>query len=105
MLTSLSRFVDFGSLPCFTGIWEFATTQARRDVLQNAYTQFVSTYTADLGFPGPYVQVRMYLDDDFSSHPGMILADPTGNFITMDFPPSRLFIQRSFVWPIDYSIL
>ncbi|KAI0696241.1 hypothetical protein BC835DRAFT_1414356 [Cytidiella melzeri] len=25
------EFVDFGSLPCFVGIWEFATTQARRD--------------------------------------------------------------------------
>jgi hypothetical protein len=95
MLISSSRFIDFGSLPCFTGIWEFATTQARRDELQSAYTQFVATYTADLGFPGPYVQARSDLDSAFAGplkFPGMGIPGPNNNYIRIYFPASKFLV-------------
>jgi hypothetical protein len=83
--------VDFASVPTFTGIWEFATTQARRNVLQQAYAQFVQLYTADLSLPGPYVQARSSDNVDPSKQAGMTVGDGNGH-ITIDFPTSEPFV-------------
>lgn len=91
MLTLPFRFVDFASLPCFTGIWEFATTPARRNALQQAYAQFVKLYTADLTLPGPYLQARDTDNVDATKQAGMTVGSSSG-YLYVDFPTSKLFV-------------
>ncbi|KAI0088021.1 MAC/Perforin domain-containing protein [Irpex rosettiformis] len=56
------EFVDFGSSPCFIGIWELASTEKRRNDLEAAYKQYVKDYKANLELPGPYLRVRRTTD-------------------------------------------
>ena len=58
LLLIIPRFVDFGSSPCFLGLWELASTTARVNQLKEAYAQFVKLYSADLSLPGPYLEAR-----------------------------------------------
>ncbi|KAI0696461.1 MAC/Perforin domain-containing protein [Cytidiella melzeri] len=84
------EFVDFGSLPCFVGIWEFATSQARRDELQRAYAQFVTLYTQDLSMPGPYLHAR--LSDNFDDNKDACLSvgtDGESGHVVLKFPTTR----------------
>ncbi|KAI0683226.1 hypothetical protein BC835DRAFT_1423503 [Cytidiella melzeri] len=53
------EFVEFGSLPCFQGIWELAPTRERRQELQEAFPVYVKLYSRDLQLPGPYVEARL----------------------------------------------
>ncbi|KAI0341969.1 hypothetical protein BDW22DRAFT_223056 [Trametopsis cervina] len=41
------EFVEFGSEPCFSGIWELASTKERQETLKNAYPTFVRQYSHD----------------------------------------------------------
>ncbi|KAI0682376.1 hypothetical protein BC835DRAFT_1424502 [Cytidiella melzeri] len=79
-------FVDFGPLPCFVGIWELATTQARRDALQTAYTQFTTYYTQDLSLPGPYLHARQ--SEDFDGEEDAFMGIGIGH-IVIKFPATR----------------
>ncbi|KAI0684450.1 MAC/Perforin domain-containing protein [Cytidiella melzeri] len=78
-------FVDFGSLPCFTGLWEFASTPERRDVLQKAYAQFVTLYAQDLTAHGPFLRARLTQDFDSSKSADVTVVD-IGHFIKYNFP-------------------
>ncbi|KAI0684449.1 hypothetical protein BC835DRAFT_1422312 [Cytidiella melzeri] len=80
-------FVDFGSLPCLTGLWEFASTPERREVLQKAYAQFVTLYAQDLIVPGPFLRARLTGDNDESKD--AYASDDGGNFINYKFPANR----------------
>ncbi|KAI0684447.1 hypothetical protein BC835DRAFT_1310575 [Cytidiella melzeri] len=81
------EFVEFGSLPCLTGLWEFASTPARRDVLQKAYAQFVTLYGQDLTLPGPFLRARLTGDNDESKD--AYASVDGGNFINYKFPANR----------------
>ncbi|KAI0690009.1 hypothetical protein BC835DRAFT_1308110 [Cytidiella melzeri] len=56
------EFVDFGSFPCLIGLWDFASTPDRCNVLREAYKTYVATYTPDLGITGPYIWARISYD-------------------------------------------
>lgn len=88
ILTSTSRFVDFGSLPAFVGIWELASTPARRNTLQQAYAQFVQLYTADLSLPGPYLHARLTDAIDPSKEATIAVGD-VGHYVAFYFPASK----------------
>ncbi|KAI0690007.1 hypothetical protein BC835DRAFT_1418097 [Cytidiella melzeri] len=81
------EFVDFGSLPCLTGLWEFASTPERRDILQEAYTDFVTRYAQDLTLPGPFLRARI-TQDMAASLTASILVDD-GGYINYEFPGNR----------------
>ncbi|KAI0091170.1 hypothetical protein BDY19DRAFT_686686 [Irpex rosettiformis] len=84
------EFVDFGSLPCFVGLWEFASTQARRDALKNAYAQFVKLYTADLTLPGPYLEARSTTNfDDSKNAPISVGSTGYEGNIIIKYPVAR----------------
>ncbi|KAI0091169.1 hypothetical protein BDY19DRAFT_934228 [Irpex rosettiformis] len=84
------EFVDFGSLPCFVGLWEFASTQARRDALKNAYAQFVKLYTADLTLPGPYLEARLTTNfDDSKNAPISVGSTGYEGHIIIKYPTTR----------------
>ncbi|KAI0685508.1 hypothetical protein BC835DRAFT_1421152 [Cytidiella melzeri] len=77
------EFVDFGT-NCLTGLWEFASTQARRDVLEKAYGQYVTLYTKDLGVPGPFLKARRTEDYDDSKEAYAKAGD--NSYVTYKFP-------------------
>ncbi|KAI0685525.1 hypothetical protein BC835DRAFT_516999 [Cytidiella melzeri] len=81
------EFVDFGSLPCFTGLWEFASTPERRTALQQAYTQFVMLYAQDLTVPGPFLRARLTQDVN-DSQDAFVKLDG-GGIVTYTFPRNR----------------
>ncbi|KAI0685524.1 hypothetical protein BC835DRAFT_1421168 [Cytidiella melzeri] len=80
-------FVEFGSLPCLTGLWELASTPERRGVLQKAYAQFVTLYTQDLAIPGPFLRARLTQDFDSSKVASMTIDG--GSYINYQFPSNR----------------
>ncbi len=84
------RFVDFGSLPCFIGIWEFASTQERRDTLKTAFAQFVKLYTQDLSLSGPYLHARSN-NSLLDTNRAQISVGSTGKagFMTIHSPPGK----------------
>ncbi|KAF9030960.1 hypothetical protein BDZ89DRAFT_1132088 [Hymenopellis radicata] len=84
------EFVDFGSLPSFTGLWEFASTPARRDVLQQAYTTFIKLYAKDLTLPGPFVRARFTQALDTSKTASMSVAPNHSGHINLTFPANRV---------------
>jgi hypothetical protein len=90
MLMLSFRFVDFGPAPIFIGIWEFATTQARRTVLQQAYAKFVQLYTADLTLPGPYLQARN--TSNFNDRQISMSVGSPSTIMVADFPMRKLFV-------------
>jgi hypothetical protein len=91
MLTLLFRFVDFGPTPIFVGIWEFATTQARRTQLQQAFPKFVQLYAADLSIPGPYLQARNTKNFNDNRRVWMNVRN-SNTIVVADFPMRKLFV-------------
>jgi hypothetical protein len=83
------RFVDFGSKPCFVGLWELATKPERRKVLQDAYTVFVNTYATDLELPGPYLRARFTANIDEAKTAYMSINRNT-QYLHLNFPRSKL---------------
>ncbi|KAI0766732.1 hypothetical protein BC629DRAFT_1596249 [Irpex lacteus] len=57
------EFVDFGSLPCFVGLWELTTNQTRQKQLKDGYAQFVKLYTQICRF-----LVRTWKPVDMKAH-------------------------------------
>ncbi|KAI0341931.1 hypothetical protein BDW22DRAFT_219508 [Trametopsis cervina] len=82
------EFVDFGSDPCFTGLWEFASTPERQQTLKNAYPQFIKLYSKDLELPGPYLEARLTSTFDDSQNAYISLKDNTGH-VTLKYPPGE----------------
>jgi hypothetical protein len=85
------RFVEFGSMPCFVGLWELATQPDRRKVLQDAYTVFVNTYTQDLELPGPYLRARFTTNIDETKNAYMSIKQHSAH-VYLNFPRSKLII-------------
>ncbi|KAI0812731.1 MAC/Perforin domain-containing protein [Irpex lacteus] len=79
------EFVDFGSSPCLVGLWELASTPARRDELEKAYAQYVEEYKADLEMPGPYLKARLTTD---IVEAGAAISYALGS-VSLRFPTSR----------------
>ncbi|KAI0689992.1 hypothetical protein BC835DRAFT_210307 [Cytidiella melzeri] len=87
-ITAYPEFIDFASLPCLTGLWEFASTPARRDELQEAYAQFVTLYAQDLTLPGPFLRARINKDLDASLRASIVVG-ASGGYINYEFPGNR----------------
>jgi hypothetical protein len=83
------RFVDFGSMPCFIGLWELAKDPERQKVLQDAYTVFCNTYAANLELPGPYLRARFTENTDDTMDAWMTVNQDFGT-VRFRFPKSKL---------------
>ncbi|KAH7904771.1 MAC/Perforin domain-containing protein [Hygrophoropsis aurantiaca] len=83
-ITDWPQLVDFGSTPCLTGLWEFASTPQRRDVLAEAFKKFASGNGNKLGLPGPYVRVR---EAELSGEGSVLVPKPDdGGVALLCFP-------------------
>ncbi|KAI0703826.1 hypothetical protein BC835DRAFT_1317756 [Cytidiella melzeri] len=82
------EFVDFRSLPCFTSIYEFATTTERRGVLENAYTEFEKQYANSLALPGPYLKARLTKNIDMA-RVAYLKVENIESDISLGFVPDR----------------
>ncbi|KAI0700905.1 MAC/Perforin domain-containing protein [Cytidiella melzeri] len=85
-------FVEFGSLPCFTGIWELSDDKDRRETLQKAYANYVKLYAQELELPGPYVEARLNTNYD----------DKKDAYMTVTLEPNATTIYNIFLrYPPD----
>ncbi|KAI0341925.1 hypothetical protein BDW22DRAFT_1345703 [Trametopsis cervina] len=82
------EFVDFGSDPCFTGLWELASTAERTQTLKNAFPQFIKLYAKDLELPGPYLEARLTSTFDYNQNAYISVSHNTGH-VTLMYPPAR----------------
>lgn len=90
LLMFIFRFVEFGSLPTFVGIWEFASTPQRRTTLQQAYAQFIQLYATDLSLPGPYLRARLTDAIDASQQATFLYTTGSSRWgLNIRFPTSK----------------
>ncbi|KAI0693082.1 hypothetical protein BC835DRAFT_1416168 [Cytidiella melzeri] len=78
------EFVDFGSFPCLIGLWDFASTTDRCNVLKEAYKTYVAQYTPDLGVNGPYLSARITYNLNEEKDAYIVCSDTS--WITYKFP-------------------
>ncbi|KAK0481282.1 MAC/Perforin domain-containing protein [Armillaria novae-zelandiae] len=58
-------FVDFGTTPAFTALYQLASTKARQDELKEAYATYCQNYSTSLIVPGPYLRARLVKSNPF----------------------------------------
>ncbi|KAI0683623.1 hypothetical protein BC835DRAFT_1423177 [Cytidiella melzeri] len=80
------EFIEFGPSPCLRGLWEFASTPDRRNVLKQAYETCVTNFNPHLGIAGPYLKARETLDTTGSAS---VIVASSGSWIYYEYPYRR----------------
>ncbi|KAI0682377.1 hypothetical protein BC835DRAFT_1478658 [Cytidiella melzeri] len=95
-LPEYPEFVDFGSGTSLTAIWEFASTEYRRNALEGEYARFVALHAQNLTLPGPFLTAHFTEDVD-TSKSAWVWID-SGGEIDYTFP-GNLSDEWYFITP------
>ncbi|KAI0685506.1 hypothetical protein BC835DRAFT_1421150 [Cytidiella melzeri] len=80
------EFIEFGPSPCLRGLWEFASTPDRRNLLKQAYETCVTNFNPHLGIAGPYLKARKTFD---TTGAASVIVASSGSWIYYEYPYRR----------------